>query len=451
MSFPDAVKGIEPGEQAALAALDRLRPLAVSEKEYQAWRATQHHPYKPPPVISFVDVKASGSATSEYVHDRITAKPGEPLDLDALDSDIRGAYGRGTYESITYRLRDDEGEGVGLEVTPVDAALGRILFRAGLQISDDFSGDDDYQLNMEARVTGLSEKGAEWRTLGGIGRVTTFATDLYFPFAERGNWFVSPEVSWVALNQPLVVDDITVAQYRVESWVGALRIGRDFDDRFRVSMGLVGGHDRAERAIADPAYPPSVSADIGGFNVTMLWDTLDNVRFPRRGMRAEVNYTNYQEDLGSDSDGNQWRIAIDKALSSGRNTVLIGGRASVSKENIDAYQTDSSLGGLTFLSGLGERELIDSQMLLVRSIFYRRLTQQGLLFDLPLYAAGSLEGGNVWSSYDDVSLNDLIGAGSVFLGIDLPIGPLQFGYGRTFDGRSSFYLTFGSLVLPRYR
>jgi hypothetical protein len=39
----------------------------------------------------------------------------------------------------------------------------------------------------------------------------------------------------------------------------------------------------------------------------------------------------------------------------------------------------------------------------------------------------------------------------IFLGVDLTIGPLQLGYGRTFDGRSSFYLTFGSLVLPRYR
>ena len=45
----------------------------------------------------------------------------------------------------------------------------------------------------------------------------------------------------------------------------------------------------------------------------------------------------------------------------------------------------------------------------------------------------------------------MIGAASVFFGIDLPIGPLQLGYGRTFDGRGSFYLSFGSLVLPRYR
>ncbi|WP_129646558.1 patatin-like phospholipase family protein [Peristeroidobacter agariperforans] len=76
---------------------------------------------------------------------------------------------------------------------------------------------------------------------------------------------------------------------------------------------------------------------------------------------------------------------------------------------------------------------------------------QSGLFDLPVYLAGSLEGGNAWLDRADVSTGDLIKAGSVFLGLDLPIGPLQFGYGRTFDGRDAVYLSFGSLVLPNYR
>ncbi len=46
---------------------------------------------------------------------------------------------------------------------------------------------------------------------------------------------------------------------------------------------------------------------------------------------------------------------------------------------------------------------------------------------MPTYLGGSLEGGNVWETYEDVSLDDLIGAGSVFLGVDLPFGPLQLG------------------------
>ncbi len=70
---------------------------------------------------------------------------------------------------------------------------------------------------------------------------------------------------------------------------------------------------------------------------------------------------------------------------------------------------------------------------------------------MPVYLAGSLEAGNAWLDEHDVSTGDLIKAGSIFLGLDLPIGPLQLGYGRTFDGRDAVYLSFGSLVLPNYR
>ncbi len=456
-SFPQAIEAVGPGEAAAQAVIDRLRTFSVSEAEYAAWQATQHRQFAQAPDISFVNVDSTRSATSEFVRDRIAAETGKPLDLDALEKDIKGAFGRGTYDSITYHLATDEQGRTGLDVVPVDTSLGRTVFRTGFQINDDFQGNDDYQLNIEGRVTGLTPKGAEWRTFLGMGRVSALETDFYLPFAERGNWFVTPLLSYYALNQPLVGDqepllDQTLAQYRVETWYGEFRLGRDFGDRFRLSAAVLRGQDHAELAVGLPdVFPRSLVADVGGMNATMLWDSLDNVRFPRRGMRAEVSYTEYDSHLGSDEDGNLLRISVDKAFSGGRNTLLLGARASLAKDAINAEQSASTLGGLTYLSGLRDRQLIGDQMLLLRSIYYRRLTQQALLFDMPLYLAGSLEGGNVWEDYDDVSFDDLIGAASVFLGVDLPIGPLQFGYGRTFDGRSAVYLTFGSLVLPGYR
>lgn len=456
-SFPRAIDAVGPGEESALAVVDRLRSFSVPEAEYQAWRATQHRPYTSPPEISFVNVDASRSATSEFIHDRISAEPGKPLDIEALEKDIKGAFGRGTYDSITYHLTSNERGETGLDVIPVDTSLGRTVFRTGLQINDDFQGNDDYQLNIESRVTGLTEKGAEWRSFVGMGRVTTLESDFYLPFARRGNWFVAPLVSYYALNQPLIGDqapyvDQTIAQYRVETWYGEFRIGRDFGDRFRLSFAALRGQDHAELEVGlSDVFPPSIVADVGGLNATLLWDSLDNVRFPRHGMRAEVSYTSYDQHMGSDEDGNLLRVSFDKAFTGGRNTLMLGARASLAKDAIDAQQSSSTLGGLTYLSGLRDRQLLGDQMLLLRSIYYRRLTQQSLLFDMPLYLAGSLEGGNVWDDYDDVAFDDLIGAASVFLGIDLPIGPLQFGYGRTFDGRNAFYLTFGSLVLPDYR
>ncbi|HWK51818.1 MAG TPA: hypothetical protein VNR40_18120, partial [Steroidobacter sp.] len=232
---------------------------------------------------------------------------------------------------------------------------------------------------------------------------------------------------------------------------GAFKIGRDIGDRLQLSTSLVRSRARADLQIGLPELGELNSEDVGGVELGVLWDSLDNVRFPRHGMRTEITYTMFDTSLGSDQDGDLLRVSLDKAFSFGRNTVMFGGRASLSSDETGALQTLSTLGGLTFLSGLRERELIGTQMLFMRGIYYRRLTQQSLIFDLPVYLAGSLEAGNAWLDRREVSTGDLIKAGSVFLGLDLPIGPLQLGYGRTFDGRDAVYLSFGSLVLPNYR
>ena len=154
-----------------------------------------------------------------------------------------------------------------------------------------------------------------------------------------------------SVTQPLVLDELTVAEYRVESWLGEMRIGRDLGDRLRVYMALVRGQDHPELFIGDPALPRTLLADVGGVNATLLWDTLDSVRFPRHGTRAELSYTSYDKGLGSDENGNLLRLAIDKPMSAGPNTLMLGARASVSKDRIDAFQTQAFLGGLAFLSG----------------------------------------------------------------------------------------------------
>ncbi len=450
-SFQQAIEGVDAGEKAAAAAVAQLRELSVSDVEYQAWRSRQRASYSPPETVAFVDVDTSQSATSEFVRDRLNTKSGHRLDLKQLEDDVTGAFGRGTYQSISYHLETDAQGREGLRVVPVDAAIGRTLFRAGLQIDDDFAGNSDYQLNVEGRVTGLTDKGGEWRSLVGLGRVLSLTTDLYLPFAERGNWFVAPSLEYSALNQPFVAQGDTVAQYRLTTYGGAFKIGRDIGDRLQLSASLVRSRARADLKVGLPEFGELDSEDVGGVEAGILWDSLDNVRFPRHGMRTEITYTMFDTSFGSDQDGDLLRISFDKAFSVGRNTVMLGGRASLSKDETGALQTLSTLGGLTFLSGLSERELIGTQMLFFRGIYYRRLTQQSLLFDMPVYLAGSLEAGNAWLDKHDVSTGDLIKAGSVFLGLDLPIGPLQLGYGRTFDGRDAVYLSFGSLVLPNYR
>ena len=61
------------------------------------------------------------------------------------------------------------------------------------------------------------------------------------------------------------------------------------------------------------------------------------------------------------------------------------------------------------------------------------------------YAGASLELGNVWQDFNDISFGDTIFAGSAFICADTPIGPIYLGYGRNDRGDGSLYLYLGPL------
>ena len=54
-----------------------------------------------------------------------------------------------------------------------------------------------------------------------------------------------------------------------------------------------------------------------------------------------------------------------------------------------------------------------------------------------------MEAGNVWQDKDDMEIDDVIVAGSIFLGLDTLIGPLYLTYGHAEGGNNSGYLFLG--------
>jgi NTE family protein len=58
--------------------------------------------------------------------------------------------------------------------------------------------------------------------------------------------------------------------------------------------------------------------------------------------------------------------------------------------------------------------------------------------------------GNVYAEREQfLSLENLIYAGSIFVGLDSPFGPIFLGYGYADSGEASLYLNFGTLLRPR--
>jgi NTE family protein len=103
-----------------------------------------------------------------------------------------------------------------------------------------------------------------------------------------------------------------------------------------------------------------------------------------------------------------------------------------------------TLGGFLSLSGYTRDSLAGNYLGFASLSYYRRLTDQSLLpVDLPVYAGLSVEAGNTWLQRSSASLDDLIHAGSLFLGVDSPLGPIYLGVGLGEDNQRAVYLQIG--------
>lgn len=445
-SFERVLEAVPAGEAAAQAALPQLRAFALDEAAYAQWRQRHRRIAFDPPLIAFLDVLGERSRTAGYVEQRLSALAGKPLDTRALEEDINRAYAAGDYERIGYRLVERDGS-TGLQVIPEDKAWGPGFLRAGLSLSDDFSGRSSYQLSLEGRLTGLNDHGGELRGLLQAGTITGLRLDFRQPFGGVGQYALQPYLDYRAYDQPIaLVPGQVLAEFRVREATVGVEAAWQPDAWWQFLLRAETGEDRVDLRIGDPDTFADSESGWGALALELTRDTLDSVQFPKRGSRLELGYTHLVDALGADGDGEAFRFSWDKAHTRGRHTILYGLRGKSASEGTDTVRTASFLGGLANLSGFGEREAFGNHALLARAIYYRRFGRLDALFSVPAYVGGSAEWGGTFFDRDDVDAAHMIAAGSVFVGVDSPLGPVFLGYGRNDLGLDSFYLTFGSLL-----
>ncbi|HET6604022.1 MAG TPA: patatin-like phospholipase family protein [Xanthomonadaceae bacterium] len=447
--FANMAEAVALGERAAQAQVEQLRRYAVDEATYADWKARHRRRDFDAPLVEFLDVVTRESGTAGYVQNQLERRVGEPLRIDALREDIDRAFGLGTYERIDWRLVEHEGR-TGLRVTPVDKSWGPTFLAFGLAFSDDFNGDSSYLLTAESTTTGINRYGGEWRNRITLGQRTGFRTEFFQPFGGVGQYFAQPWFEYVALQQPLGEPGALLAEFRISRREVGLEFGYDPVPTLRLSAALLRGRDHAALTIGDPeAFPEGLATDYAAARVSVLRDTLDNAEFPSGGSRFQLDLVDYGELLGGESDGQVVDLVWDKALARGNSRLLLGTRLHTSWGEVALIQEGGVLGGFTNLSGFGERALFGPHAALLRGVYYQRFGDAESLFSVPVYVGASLEAGNVWAERDQVSLESLIFAGSLFVGVDTAFGPIFLGYGHAETGDSSWYLNFGSLLRPR--
>jgi NTE family protein len=444
--FNRSPQAVAVGQQAAEQSLAALQRYRVDEHAYAGFAQRHRPPAYEAPIVAFVDVVRGGTRTARYVEQRMASQVGQPLDVPAVERELATVYGEGRYEQLQWRLDEREGR-QGIVVAPQDKHWGPDFIHFALRLSDDFDGASNYQLIAEMTRTGLSEQGAELKFRLGLGEVEELFAEWYQPLGARGRHAMSAYADYRATDQDLTLYGRgAFAQLRYSQWLGGLRWAYSPHPDWEGALFAERGHERLRLDVGDPALLDDYRASLGSLGVQLRHDSIDSSAFPRHGHRVSLVHQQFLSSLGSDAAASVSRLQWDGAWSYGENHWLGGLRANSAHEGDALLATYGFLGGLGNLSGYPEEGIFAPQTALARMVYFRRVAHADSLLSIPVYLGGSLEWGGFWRRREDVSVDDMLGAGSVFVGADTFLGPIFLGYGRAEGGRDSFYLTFGSLL-----
>lgn len=437
--FGRAQEMIDAGYRATRildARLASLRPAEPMNAELSAARAGQRTP-----IITAIRVENDSKVSDDVIRYYIRQPIGEPLNLGRLQTDMGTLYGLDYFEQVQYRVVHKGNEHT-LVINARGKRSGTDYLRLGLNLSDDMRGDSAFNLGASYRVNGINSLGAEWLTRVQIGDQQELYSEFYQPLDVGSRYFIAPYIGIESQNIEAVLDNDPIAEYRLQRYGLGLNIGRQIGNSGEIRFGVGEAWGKADVRVGDQDLP-SESFNEGYYELRYSFDSLDNVYFPHAGEDIGLSLRQFEPSLGSDKRYRQWEFKLDKALSSGPNTFILGGRYGRTLDEAEVVTSSFVLGGARQLSGFREDALSGQNISLMRGVYYRRLTPRAYLpLDFPLYLGGSLERGRAWNNDNEFD-SGYINAASIFLGFDTPLGPLNFSYGINDDNQKAVYLNLG--------
>ena len=393
------------------------------------------------PVITAIKIENDSKIGDSVIRYYIRQPIGEPLDLGRLQRDMGTLYGLDYFDQVQYRVVH-KGQERTLVISAKGKRSGTDYLRLGLNLSDDMRGDSAFNIGASYRINGINQLGAEWLTRVQLGDKQELYSEFYQPLDAGSRYFVAPYINARSQNVEAILDNDPIAEYRLERYGFGLNFGRQIGNSGEIRVGVGEAWGEANVRIGDQDLP-STSFNEGFYDIKYSFDSLDNVYFPHSGEDIALSVRQFEPGLGSDERYRQWEFKLDKALSSGPDTWILGGRYGRTLDTANVVTSSFLLGGARQLSGFREDAISGQNISLMRAVYYRRLTPRSYLpFDFPLYAGASLERGRAWNNDNELD-SGYINAASIFIGFDTPLGPLNFSYGFNDDDQKALYLNLG--------
>ncbi|MDJ0710992.1 MAG: patatin-like phospholipase family protein [Woeseiaceae bacterium] len=440
--FGNIVETINPGEDAARRQATKLREIALSESAWQGYLASRRKTVEPASHLAFVRVVHDGELAPAVLESKLTVEAGDPIDHDILAHNADRLYGLQLYEKVSYSLVEEDGR-TGVEYRASTKRWGPNFLQFGVSLEDDFEGSTGFNVSSRLTRAGINRLGAEWRNDLRLGTDPKLFSEFYQPLSFDSRLFVAPHINLQQSNINAFTGDATVARLRLSEAEGGIDFGRELGRVGEFRIGVFTGIGEARVKIGDPALP-NIDFETGGAFARLRFDTLDNSRFPRKGMRTDLKWTLSRPGLGADSRFDTIEGEIAQTWSRGKNSLQLGLGYATTLESDGAVQDFFPLGGFLRLSGLERGEISGPHAALAKLVYYRRVGNSSGFLDTPIYLGASAEAGNVWQNRSDISFDTMQFNGSLFAGFDTFLGPVYVAAGFAEQGQSNFYLFIGA-------
>jgi NTE family protein len=451
--FNRAPELVARGEGGAQPWLPRLASLALDAHSYAQWRNNHLSPARTPSAIAFVRFDGTELSNPRRFAAQLESQAGQVFDPAKAERDAQRLAATGDYVRTDYRFVSTP-DGDGLVFDLEDKPWGPHYFRIGLDLSTDFRGSSAFNLKVSHNRHWLDANGSEWRNQWQIGQVPRWFTELYHPL----NWTLGLSNDWFVAGYG-ELQRREVAVYNSDSGAergrfnrGSGRIGIDLGQPWgrlgEVRVGYTHVVDRSSPDILAPEYTgPRESQAVreGGLRLAVVLDQLDFANFPQHGYRLEAETVTgrHENSLAAGTDRFTQLEAQGSVVGSwGRHTLNAYARVQSAGSSALTGLGRYSLGGFQQLSGYRTGQLEGNSVLFGRLAYYLRTTEAPV-FTRGFFVGGSLEAGNAWDRWHEVSLGDLRTGMSLFVGSDTGLGPLYFGLTYAPRGSTGLYLFIG--------
>ncbi|RLC20266.1 MAG: patatin [Deltaproteobacteria bacterium] len=445
-SFDRTGQAIPIGVLAAEQKQPELLRLSSSKAFYTDFQALQlanisRKKRASNPIIEFIRLDNQSRLSDDVIFARLQIKEGSPLDIALLEENIGKIYGLELFENVSYEVVEEDGRS-GLVIQVIERFWGPNYLQAGFTMSGNGQGDNFYNFTLAYTRTAINHLNGEWRTAVQLGKSSGIYTEIFQPLDTTSQFFIHPRLLYHQDTMRFSPNNNdNYSEYRLERYGVDLALGREFGTwgASRIGIRRMKGH--AKHKVGLP-YPVDEDFNIGEIYANISFDKLDDLDFPRTGYASIIEYIMSDGQFGADSDFDQILLQATGAKTWGKNTLITGMKVYLTLDDNAPLQNRFQLGGLFNLSGFQTDELSGQSLSLLRMIYMRQISDFLLL---PTYVGFSFESGNTWEKIDNINFADAIFAGSIFLGVDTPIGPVYIGYGQAENNNSSIYFKLGKI------